>query len=157
MGCMYVDDSCQANILWLCYQCWTHKSHMRAWRQIMQMIWCSPIILNNQDLTSWTISMQTTQTLSLHHHYCHFPHLSNLHPWLQACLRNCSQPNIAGKRKCPLMNLKNTSNSLQKILMHVIQFTGGLANKLSSQTCTAWLVTYYVFLVSCQSYTSHFF
>src|SRR5258708_6735347 len=101
--------------------------------------------------------MQTMQMLSLHHHYCHLPHLSNLYPWLQAHLRNCSQPDITGKRKHPSMNLKNTSNSLQKILMCVIQFTGGLANKLSSQTCTAWLVTYYVFLVSCQSYTSCFF
>jgi hypothetical protein len=108
-------------------------------------------------LTS-TISTTTTQTLSLCHHH-RLPHLSDLHLWQQAHLRNPSRLDIAGKRKPPSMNLKNISNSLLKILTHAIRFTGGLADELSSQIYFAWLAISCVFLVSRHlsvSYRSHF-
>ena len=120
------------------------------------------ITSNNQDLTSLTILMQTTQTPSLCHH-CRLPrllHMSDLqilHPWHVAHPRNRLLPNIAGKRRHQSINLRNTSNFLLKTSTHVIQFTGGLGDELSSQIYSAWLATYYVFLVSHQSYTGLIF
>ena len=95
------------------------------------------------------------QTSFLYHHHCH-PRLSNLHPWQQAHLKSPSRLNIAGKRRPPSMNLKNTSNSLLKISTHVIQFTGGLADKLNSRTFFVWPTTSCVYLVSCQYHKCHF-
>jgi hypothetical protein len=46
------------------------------------------------------------------------------------------------------MSSKNISNFLLKISMRAIQFTGGWVDELSSQTCFALLVTFYVYLVS---------
>ncbi len=122
----------------------------------MRTIWCFPITSSNQNWCFSTISMKTTQTSFLYYHHRH-PHLSNLHPWQQACLKSPSQLDITGKRRPLSMNLKNTSNFLLKISMHVIRFTGSLADKLNSQTFFAWLATSCVYLVSCQSHTGHFF
>ena len=144
------------------YQCWTHRSLTRAWGQITLTTQYFLITSNNQDLTSLTILMPTTWTPFLcHHHYLscflHMSDLQILHPWPIAHHRNCLWPNITEKRRHQSMNLRNTSNFLLKTLMHVIQFTGGFSDELSSQIYSAWLTTYCVFLVSSQSYTGHIF
>jgi hypothetical protein len=90
-------------------------------------------------------------SLCRHHHHRRL-HAFSLHP-LQARLKSPSRLDIAGKRRPPSTNLKNTSNSQQKISKPAIQFSGGPADVLNSQIYSAWPATSCVFLVSftCQS------
>ncbi|KAI0279968.1 hypothetical protein BC826DRAFT_357650 [Russula brevipes] len=62
-------------------------------------------------------------------------------------LRSPSHHDIAEKRNHPSTNLKNISNSRPKTLTHVIRFTGGAVEKLSSRTYIPSLVTFCVYLV----------
>ena len=95
-------------------------------------------------------------TVSLHHHQW----ILRVHPFklnlLWVPLRNPSRLDIAGKRSHLSMSSKNISNFLLKISMCAIQFTGGWVDELSSQTCFALLVIFYVYLVSHSRYLQIF-